>query len=226
MAADYAKLQDIIGHNFMDIEHLKLALRHASTTTQRTKSNERLEFLGDRVLGLSIAELLYKKFPNEDEGHLARRFAGLTSKEALARVAGELNLDGFVHIQAGDAETQKRSKLSILADTLEAVLGAMYLDGGLPPPQNFISNHWQSLIDQDLSAPKDAKTALQEWAQARGFGLPVYKILQQHGPDHAPIFTLQVNVQGIDPQVGEGRSRRLAEQAAAQNLLEALEIRE
>jgi ribonuclease-3 len=189
----------------------------------RTHSNERLEFLGDRVLGLSVAHMLYERFETEDEGPLARRFAGLTSRDALAQVAASLNLKDFIRTQSGDAETEERSQSSITADTLEAVLGAIYLDGGLDPAWAFIAKNWEHLIDKDLSAPKDAKTALQEWAQARNLGLPSYEVVDREGPDHAPTFTVCVTVKGHAPQFGQSNSRRSAEQDAAQKLLTKLE---
>lgn len=223
MGSDRAQLQNILGYDFKDADLLTMALRHSSTTTNRTQSNERLEFLGDRVLGLTISETLYLQFEDEDEGHLARRYAGLTSRVALARIADLIDLRQFIHIQTVDEETAKRSHSSISADTLEAIFGAMYLDGGLKPAQAFIAKHWESLIAEDLSAPKDAKTALQEWAQARTLGLPTYHIASRDGPDHAPTFTLEVKVEGFEPQTATGSSRRIAEQAAAQKLLAILE---
>ncbi|MBL4693342.1 MAG: ribonuclease III [Magnetovibrio sp.] len=224
MTEDCVKLQSTLGYTFKDIELLSRALRHASTTTERSQSNERLEFLGDRVLGLTVAELLYDRFPEEDEGHLARRFAGLTSREGLARVADSIDLNAYIRKLEVDAEAEKRSHSSISADTLEAVFGAMYIDAGLEAPKAFIAKHWESLIGEDLSAPKDAKTGLQEWAQARSLGLPEYKIINREGPDHAPIFTIQVTVKGYAPDTAQGGSRRTAEQAAALKLLSILEI--
>jgi len=218
-----AKLQEILGHSFTDMGLLKCALVHASIATERAQSNERLEFLGDRVLGLVVAEVLFQRYPNEEEGELARRYAGLTSREGLVRVAASINLDRFIQAQHGDKETAKRSQPSVAADTLEAVLGALYLDGGLEPAKAFISQHWEALMEEDLSPPKDAKTALQEWAQARGLGLPQYEVVTRDGPDHAPIFTLSVAIKGHGAKTGQGSSRRGAEQAAAEALLQLLE---
>ena len=217
------KLQDILGHTFTDEALLEQALRHASTTEQRTKSNERLEFLGDRVLGLVIAETLYAQFPGEEEGELARRFAGLTSRDALARVADTIDLVDFARTQPVDAETLARGHASVASDTLEAVLGALYLDGGFDISAAFVQSHWDALINEDLTPPKDAKTALQEWAQARALGLPKYEILSREGPDHAPTFTIRVAVKGRGAENGRGASRRSAEQEAATALLAQLE---
>ena len=222
-ASNLETLQDILGHRFDDPSVLELALVHASMVDQRGASNERLEFLGDRVLGLVIAELLYARFPNEDEGKLARRFAGLTSRAALVRVADDLSLDRFTQAQHGDKETAKRSQPTVNADTLEAILWALYLDGGLEPSKLFIVRRWEYLVEEDLSPPKDAKTALQEWAQGRGLGLPSYEMISRDGPDHAPTFTVSVAIKGKGAKSGQGTSRRGAEQDAAEQLLNALE---
>lgn len=223
MADDANKLQDTLGHRFSDAGLLSRALVHASSTEDRKQSNERLEFLGDRVLGLVVAEVLFERYPNEDEGELARRYAGLTSREGLVRVAAAIDLDRFILAQHGDVETAKRSQASVAADTLEAVLGALYLDGGLAPAKAFIAKRWDALMEEDLSPPKDAKTSLQEWAQARGLGLPAYEVVTCDGPDHAPTFTISVAIKGHGAKTGQGGSRRSAEQAAAMALLQTLE---
>lgn len=219
------KLQDILNHNFTDDALLVQALRHASTTEQRTQSNERLEFLGDRVLGLVMAETLYAQFPDEEEGELARRYAGLTSRDAVARVGDQLDLMEYIRTQVVDPETLARSHASVVADTLEAVLGALYLDAGLDVAAAFIQNQWTTLIGEDLRPPKDAKTALQEWAQGQGLGLPNYEIADRSGPDHAPTFTIRVSIPGYETQEGNGTSRRSAEQEAAASLLAIVEKR-
>lgn len=223
MADDANKLQDILGHRFSDIGLLSRALVHASFAEDRNQSNERLEFLGDRVLGLVVAEVLFQRYPSEDEGELARRYAGLTSREGLVRVAAAIDLDRFILAQHGDVETAKRSQASVAADTMEAVLGALYLDGGLAPAKVFISKRWEALMEEDLSPPKDAKTSLQEWAQARGLGLPAYEVVSRDGPDHAPTFTISVAIKGHGAKTGQGGSRRTGEQAAATTLLQTLE---
>ncbi len=223
MSNDTTKLQDTLGHRFADQELLARALVHASIAEDRSASNERLEFLGDRVLGLVVAETLFARYPGEEEGELARRYAGLTSREGLVRVAANIDLDRYVRAQHGDRETAARSQASVAADTLEAVLGALYLDGGLEPAAAFITQQWEALMEEDLSPPKDAKTALQEWAQGRGLGLPNYEVVGREGPDHAPNFTLSVAIKGHGAKTGQGGSRRSAEQAAAAALLKQLE---
>lgn len=222
-AADLQTLQDILGHSFTKTELLARALVHASIVEERGESNERLEFLGDRVLGLAVAEILFARYGGEDEGKLARRFAGLTSRDALVRVADQIALARFIQVQHGDSETAKRSEASVAADTLEAVLGALYLDGGLEPAKRFIAQRWEPLMEEDLAPPKDAKTGLQEWAQGRGLGLPAYELVKREGPDHAPTFTVSVAIKGQGATTGTGRSRRGAEQDAAGALLKQVE---
>lgn len=223
MSNDVVQLQEILGHRFADTRLLRRALIHASIADDRALSNERLEFLGDRVLGLAVAEVLFHRYPDEEEGELARRYAGLTSRDTLVRVADGIALDRFIQAQHGDKETAKRSQPSVAADTLEAVLGALFLDGGLEPARIFITQRWETLMEEDLSPPKDAKTALQEWAQARGLGLPTYELVKREGPDHAPTFTMSVAIKDRGMKNGTGGSRRGAEQAAAEALLKMLE---
>lgn len=222
MASDVDQLQKILRHCFAEPKLLSRALVHASIADDRSQSNERLEFLGDRVLGLVVAEVLFNRYPAEEEGELARRYAGLTSRDTLVRVANGIALDRFIQAQHGDKETAKRSQPSVAADTMEAVLGALYLDGGLDAAKGFIIQQWETLMEEDLSPPKDAKTALQEWAQARGLGLPTYELVNREGPDHAPLFTMSVTIKDHGMKNGTGASRRSAEQAAAEALFATL----
>lgn len=213
------QLEIALGHHFNDGGLLELALMHSSASGHSLQSNERLEFLGDRVLGLAIAERLYTRFAEENEGQLARRFAGLTSREALAQVAAKLHLDDFVTTSAQDKETSERGRASLLADAMESVLGALFLDGGLMVAGDFIHTHWDALIDADIQPPKDSKTALQEWTQARELGLPVYNVVEQSGPPHQPIFKVEVVISGEQTVSGGGSSRRNAERDAADRFL-------
>ncbi len=214
-----------LGHAFDDIGLLREALTHSSTTAGRNTeggSYERLEFLGDRVLGLIVADMLLKAFPAEPEGDLARRHAYLVSREALAEVARTLGLGAYLVISRGEAEGGGRANPGLLADVCEAAIGALYSDGGLEAARAFVEPHWRPLLDQDHAPPQDAKTALQEWAQGRGLPLPLYREVSREGPAHEPRFTVTVEVRGAQPQRGEGRSKRLAEQEAAARLLERL----
>ncbi len=207
-----------LGYRFKDSALLEQALTHSSMSGaggDRLSSNERLEFFGDRVLGLVIAHLLFQRFSDEREGDLARRHAALVRKEALARVAMEVDLGDCVRMSRGEDEAGGRTNPGLLADACEAVIGAIYLDGGLEAAAKFVQEYWQPLVNEDTTPPKDAKTMLQEWAQGRGLALPQYRETARKGPPHAPIFSVEVTVLGIAPVIGVGPSKRSAEQAAA-----------
>ncbi|MDH5773222.1 MAG: ribonuclease III [Rhodospirillaceae bacterium] len=215
-------VEKILGYEFKDALLLETALTHSSAAEGHLNSNERLEFLGDRVLGVVVAQILYNKFENENEGSLARRFAALTSRDALAEVAGRLGIDGFIETSPTDSATSKRGKQTLLADTMEALLGSLFLDGGLEVASGFIAANWDKLLNSDINPPKDAKTALQEWTQANGLGLPEYSLMEQSGPDHAPIFTIALEVSGHGKHIGKGSSRRNGEMDAAESFLRTL----
>src|SRR5262249_49728086 len=162
------------------------AHRQGKAPVSAVEGNERLEFLGDRVLGLVTADALLRVFPNENEGDLAPRLAALVSAPTLARVATGFGL--AAHIKVARGQKADTVETAVLADACEAVIGALYLDGGLAAAEKFISAHWSALMRADIVPPKDAKTALQEWAQARGLPLPVYRVQDSSGPAHAPSF--------------------------------------
>lgn len=185
-------------------------------------SYERLEFLGDRVLGLAIAETLYHRFPDEAEGALARRHAHLVRQDALARIARDLGLGPMMRLSRGEQDLGGQSNPSLLSDVCEALLGALYLDGGFEPAAAVIQRLWAPLIEADPTPPKDAKTALQEWAQGRGLPLPAYTEAGRSGPDHKPLFTVRVSLDGQGSESAQGASKRLAEQIAARRLLARL----
>jgi ribonuclease III len=223
-----SRLQERLGYRFTDKALLERALTHPSVSADREHRGgdyERLEFLGDRVLGLVVAELLFQRFPHEAEGPLARRLAKLVGKESLAAVADELGLGRFMRVAMGEDEQQGRTNPALLANVCEAVIAALYLDGGLPAAKQFIDDAWTPRIDEDREPPSDAKTELQEWAQARGLPLPRYSELDRRGPPHDPVFTIAAEVVGQPPQTGRGRSKRAAEQEAAAQLLAALRAR-
>ena len=212
-----------LGYRFADPARLEQALTHSSMAAaggDRGSSNERLEFLGDRVLGVVIAHLLFQQFPDENEGALARRHAALVRKEALARVAEDVGLGDHVQFSRGEVETGGRRNSGLLADACEAVIGAIYLDGGLQAAAAFVHGNWQPLVEEDTTPPKDAKTELQEWAQSLGLALPQYRETAREGPPHAPTFSVEVSVSGIAPVTGMGPSKRAAEQAAADAALD------
>lgn len=208
----------IVEHTFGRPALLAEALTHPSASG-RGHGYERLEFLGDRVLGLVVADMLLAAFPDEDEGALALRFTSLVRRESLAAIADGIGLATVIEMTRGEAESGGRENPSTLADALEAVIGALYLDGGLAVAWAFVERLWGARLEAEARPPQDAKTALQEWAQARALGLPKYREVGREGPAHEPYFTLEVEVAGAQPARGEGRSKRLAEQAAAARLL-------
>ena len=210
-----------IGHNFADPDLLERALTHASRNSRPGggANYERLEFLGDRVLGLVVADLLYHHFPDEEEGALARRFAMLVRRETLAEVAEEIDLGPAVILARGEIEAGTQENPGVLSDCMEAVIAALYLDGGLEAARDFIAGHWTPRLEADPTPPKDAKTELQEWAQAQGLPLPDYREIGRDGPAHDPRFTIAVSVDGAEAVEGSGSSKRQAEQAAAEALL-------
>ena len=219
-----ASLGEALGHRFADRGLLEQALTHSSLPGgARSGDYERLEFLGDRVLGLVVADLLYRRFPRETEGALAKRFAALVSGDSLARVAAAIGLDRHLRLSRGEEETGGRANAGLLADCCEAVIGALYLDGGLPVAAAFIARHWEAPIEADLAPPQDPRTALQEWAQARGLKLPAYETVSEDGPPHDPTFVVRVAVEGFAPAEGSARSKRAAATAAAAALLLRLE---
>lgn len=224
-----ADLAARLGHEFGNPEILAEALTHQSAVARRgagasagAGSYERLEFLGDRVLGLIVADLLLRRYPDESEGELALRLAGLVRREALTAVAREIGLGAHLRLERGESATGLRKNPALLADACEAVIGAVYLDGGFEVARAVVEPLWRSLVESARQPPQDPKTVLQEWAQGRGLALPKYVEVGRRGPDHAPCFTVEVRVQGRAPERGEGRSKRLAEQAAARRALALL----
>ena len=229
-------LAELIGHHFARAELLGDALTHPSALPSPRRQGrrrgarataprggyERLEFLGDRVLGLVIAELLWRRFPNEPEGHLTRRLTQLVRRDALARVAAALGLDRHLQLSPAEAAAGAARNPSILADVCEAVIAAVYLDGGFAAASEFIQRHWQPLIAEMDGPPRDPKTELQEWAQARGLGLPAYALTGTSGPDHAPHFTVAVRLADFEEASASASSKRAAETGAAAALLERL----
>lgn len=210
-----------VGHRFARPDLLIQALTHPSAAGRggSTASYERLEFLGDRVLGLVVADLLLRRFPSESEGALALRLADLVRRETLAEVARGLGLDEYLRLAKGEEAAGERRNPALLADACEALIGALFLDDGLRAARAVIEPHWTPLLEAAGKPPQDAKTALQEWAQGRGLPLPGYREIARAGPAHEPRFTVDVRVEGYPPELGEGRSKRLAEQAAAERLL-------
>lgn len=221
---DIVGIEQKLGHTFRDKQLLARALTHASASSRF--SNERLEFLGDRVLGLVIAEMLFDHYPDDSEGMLALKYNALVRGEACAVAAEAAGLPGHVLLAASEAASGGRQKTAILGGLCEAVIAALYLDGGLEIARNFIHCHWSGAFGQLGSDMRDPKTMLQEWAQSRervSRGAPVYRLVRREGPDHAPRFLVEVSVTGEGSETGEGRSKQEAQQAAARAMLARLE---
>ena len=211
------ELEKAIGYVFKDRALLLNALTHSSARAagQPRSDYERLEFLGDRVLGLAIAELVSEAYPEASEGDLARRFNRLVRGGTCALVAGRIGLGAQLVLSDSEAVHGGRGKETILADAMEAVLGAVFSEAGFDTARRIVRALWEPMLDGLPHVAADPKSALQEWAQGKGLPLPEYKENARKGPDHAPKFMAQVKVAGFDPAVGEGLSKRSAEQAAA-----------
>ena len=210
-----------LAHQFDDRHLLEAALTHASAPNAAS-TYERLEFLGDRVLGLVIADFLMRRHPDENEGDLARRFAALVDRDSLSVIAGQLNLGVYLRLSTGEEAAGIRRNASVLADAMEAVIGAIYRDGGLEAARPIVEHLWLALADRNVEPPMDVKTVLQELVQSKGGGLPRYREIARSGPDHRPVFTVEVTVDGATPARGQGASKQAAERAAAEALLSSL----
>ncbi len=217
--AALAGLERRISYAFADRELLVTALTHASAVTGSRETYQRLEFLGDRVLGLIVTELLVSSFPKATEGELSLRLADLVRKEACAEVAIALDMGSAIRFGGGKAQRSALATTNVLADVCEAVIGAIYLDGGIEAARTFVAGHWRERLVAATAPSRNAKAALQEWAQANGHGVPTYTIAAKSGPDHEPRFDVEARVGRLAPSRGEGRTRRDAEQAAATALL-------
>jgi ribonuclease-3 len=214
-------LFDRLGHVFKDPSLLELALIHSSARAcaKPNEDNERLEFLGDRVLGLAIAELLTQHFPEVYEGELARWYNHLVRAETCADVALGWELGRFIVMSGGEAESGGRQKKTIVANACEAVLGAVFADAGYAAARDVVHRFWAPYLSGLEEAAPDPKSVLQEWAQGRRLSLPRYLEIAREGPDHAPRFTAEVQIDGVAPARGQGTNKRAAEQAAALALL-------
>ena len=228
------ELVQALGHTFSAPELLREALTHPSILGEQPTANrgarrkrpppsyQRLEFLGDRVLGLVIAELLWRRYPEEPEGHLTRRLSQLVRRDALARVALDVGLDRHLRMARSEAAQGSGRSNRVLADVCEAAIGALYLDGGLSVASSFIGRWWAPLIAEVDVPPQEAKVSLQAWAERRRLGLPEYRLLETTGPAHAPMFTVAVRVADRDQATATASSKRAAETEAAAALLRQL----
>ena len=217
-------MEQRVGHVFADRSLMVTAFTHVSAlapSRHRRESYQRLEFLGDHVLGLVVSDMLFRAFPNADEGELSKRLSDLVRKESCADVAEELGLGEDIKLGAvGNAAANARLRKSVLGDICEAVIGAIYIDGGFQAAQQFVERHWTKRMTKHRRPVRDAKTGLQEWAQSKGLPTPVYREIDRSGPHHDPVFRVSVTLPGLEPAEGTGTSKRQAEKSAALAMIE------
>ncbi|MGI9371126.1 MAG: ribonuclease III [Hyphomicrobiales bacterium] len=222
------KLAARIGYDFASDDLLQRALTHSSYRAggkkKPSRNNERLEFLGDRVLGLVIADWLFATYPDENEGDLAPKLNALVRKETCAHAAQDINLGKHLKLGRGEESAGGRDKMAVLGNAMEALIAAVYLDGGYSAAHTMVLHVWEPHLATVTSLRKDAKTALQEWAQARGLPSPVYREKERTGPDHEPVFVMEVEIQGHKSDAAQGASKRIAEQSAAEAFLRRKKI--
>ncbi|MDJ0825549.1 MAG: ribonuclease III [Rhodobacter sp.] len=222
LSADLSAFAKRLGHRFENPDLLQRALTHGSMSSPTRPDNQRLEFLGDRVLGLVMAEALLGHDPGANEGQLAPRFNALVRKETCADVAQDLQLGDVLRLGRSEMMSGGRRKQALLGDAMEAVIAAVYLDAGFEAARAVILRSWGDRIAQVEADARDAKTALQEWAQSKGQPPPVYVEIARDGPDHAPVFTIEARLSGGQSAQGKAPSKRQAEQLAARILLDRL----
>jgi len=218
----HERLEARLGYRFADPDLLDRALTHSSSVSpgkRIERSYQRLEFLGDRVLGLVVADMLYRRFPKANEGELSRSLNTLVRKETCAAIARELDLGSELNLGESEARTGGAKKEAILGDVAEAVIGAIYCDGGLGRAFEIVERLFGEHISQAGTERADAKTTLQEWAQGRGLEPPLYVEVERTGPDHAPQFTISVQLGRFDAVTATGPSKKLAEHKAAERFL-------
>lgn len=223
----HEKLQQRLGYRFADTGLLDRALTHSSAVSPGRRiehSYQRLEFLGDRVLGLVVADMLYRRFPQSNEGELSRTLNSLVRKETCAVIARQLDLGSALNLGDSEARSGGAEKEAILGDVTEAVIGAIYLDGGPQPAHEFVERLFADFLANGQTKRADAKTTLQEWAQARGLEPPAYVEVGRTGPDHAPEFTIAIELEGFERLSATGPSKRLAEHKAAELFLIARNV--
>ena len=216
---DNKKLFADISYRFDDLGLLKDALTHTNNSKKKNLKFQRLEFLGDRILGLVIADILFHKFATESEGDLTRRMHTLVNEETLAKIAKEINIGEHIILSYNEEKAGGRNKNTILADTLEAIIAAIYRDKGHTFVFEFVSQHWDKYLSEEKTPPIDPKTKLQEWCQSKGFNLPLYNQVEKSGPDHSPEFIIKVVINAEFEIEGLGLTKKQAERKAASNAL-------
>jgi ribonuclease-3 len=220
--ADTAPLEERLGHHFNDAQLLACALTHVSAAggaAGRSKNYQRLEFLGDRVLGLTIAEMLFSAFPDASEGELSQRLSELVRRDTCAEVALAWDVGPYLTLGGGDLQSGGRKSRPILADVCESIIGAVFLDAGYGAAKVLVERAFGERMMTGRQLVRDPKTVLQEWAQGRGLPTPTYHLVEQTGPDHAPRFHVEARIGTLEGATGSAATKRAAEQDAAQNLL-------
>jgi len=217
----FSRIEEVIGYKFKDRHLLERALTHSSTNDDY--NYQRLEFLGDRVLGLVMAGALFLEFKNENEGGLAKRHTALVQGKTCAVVGQTHSIGDYIILSNSEREAGGHLNENIIADVVESLLGAIYIDGGYEAAQKTILTLWVDHIKTLDSVPQDSKTELQEWAQARGLNLPVYEVVEKTGPDHAPVFLVRLTIETQGFVEEKGSSRRQAEKIAATSMLKKIQ---
>ena len=225
-SVDIERFEKRLGYTFKNPKYLLEALTHPSFSSTNRSDNQRLEFIGDRVLGLIVAEALAKQDPKASEGKLAPRFNALVRKETCSGIAQEIDLGLVLKLGRSEMITGGRRKNAVLGDAMEAVLAAVYLDGGFPAAKDIILRLWEKRISSVELDARDSKTRLQEWAQARQLDPPVYTLIDRSGPAHSPIFNIQVELKTGEQLCAKAGNKRDAEHAAAKMMLEILKDKE
>jgi len=216
---NYKELEDKIGYSFENKKILEEAVTHSSFPYVGVQTSyDRLELLGDAIVGLIISEALYKRFPDEPEGHLSKRKAALVCGDTLSSISRSLSLGKFIRMGTGFKNSNGQDSDSILEDVFESIAAAIYLDGGFDKAKDFILGSLDPMIDKYTAPPQDPKTKLQEWLQSRGYPIPEYKTINQEGPSHSPVFTTEVSVKGFDSVTSQGNSKKEAQREAAAKL--------
>ena len=214
----YETLEGNLGYCFKNKRLLQQALTHSSCTSDIEENYERLEFLGDRVLGVAIAEMLYKSFPKEPEGSLSQRHTALVCKETVAEISRQLGIDNYVRIATEDI----RKNDNVLCDVGEAIIGAIFLESGADEAFSYVRRHWESWLHKTIQPPKDSKTELQEMVHIKGLEMPVYEVIKREGSEHEPTFYIAVKLGASRMEIGMGKNKKLAEQDAAHKMLEKI----
>ena len=221
MSTDLAKfVENRLGHTPTDLSLYELALTHSSVGGD---SYERLEFLGDRVLGLSIARALYERYPKEAEGKLSRRYNALVARETCAEIGYKLGIPAFLRLGKQARDDRANESDNVIGDVVESLLGALFLDGGIEVAERFALKAWGPYLDGQGGAPHHPKSALQELAAARGWKGPQYELVARTGAHHAPVFTVKVSIRNVGEAQADGSSKQEAETAAAEALLSQLQ---